>query len=73
MALIGSSPVSRDSERGYPPHDESNGISAADFDRIAANMRQCSIFPGKGPGAAAGSALTSWALTAQAWVAILGR
>jgi hypothetical protein len=23
-------------------------MSAADFDRIAANMRQCSIFPGSG-------------------------
>jgi len=33
-----------------PPHDEipSTPIRAADFDRIGANMRQCSIFHGKG-------------------------
>src|ERR1700676_4518258 len=43
MAFIGSSPVSR--ERGCPPHDEIDVAPsvAADFDRIAANMRQCSI------------------------------
>jgi hypothetical protein len=35
-------------ERGYPPHDDScSPIRVVDFDHIAANMRQCSIFHGK--------------------------
>src|SRR6516225_843400 len=49
MTFIGHSPVSRCDARACPPHDEltDGTICAAEFDSIAAKLRQCWFIPGE--------------------------